>query len=60
MAFETDEANSAPAESEPHLCAMCHKGMSSATGARRVITGSVCDECFHHLETCCYLCCAKD
>ena len=50
MAFETNEAGSAPAESQPHVCEMCHKGMSPGVVARRAITCSVCDECFYHLQ----------
>ena len=50
MAFETNEAGSAPAESRPNFCAMCHKSIATGVAARRAITGSVCDECFYHLE----------
>ena len=50
MASETNQAESAPAESRPHFCAMCHKSIAPGTVARRAITSSVCDECFRHLE----------
>lgn len=29
---------------------MCHKGISPGAVARRAITGSVCEECFYHLQ----------
>lgn len=50
VASETDEAGDAPAESQAHSCAMCHRGIFPGVVARRAITGSVCDECFRHLE----------
>lgn len=50
MAFETDEAGGAPAESQPQFCAMCHKGIPQGAIDRRAITSSICDDCFYHLQ----------
>ena len=50
MASETNETRSAPTEAQPQSCAICHKGISPGAAARRAITGSVCEECFHHLQ----------
>jgi hypothetical protein len=50
MMASEDQAGGAPAGSQARSCAMCHKRMSPGVVARRAITGSICDECFRHVE----------
>lgn len=50
MVSKTDKAPDAWAGSQAHSCTMCHEDISPDVVARRAITGSVCDECFRHLE----------